>query len=467
MATMLNRLTNFFRTDYDAAKTSNKRKPGNPHLKHEDEQLYGTDRKRLTGTGRSLARNFSIVAWAIRKHLDYVTQFEFQLRTENDTLNKQVEQLMREWYRPNNCDVAGRHSFPKIIRMTEARRTVDGDMFLMKRSNGRLGAVEGDLISTPSKTETGERWYNGVRVNNDGRALQYGLHQRTNNGGYDWVRNVRAANMFQHANYERFDQVRGISPLSAAYNSFQDVYEGIDYALAKMKVEQLFAMVIYSNSPSGTGDHTRTGDGSYSVDMGQGPVKLEMDNDDRAEFLKTDNPGSNTQEFLHTVLGIALKALDLPFNFYDESHTNFFGSRAAWLLYDRSCNSKRQDVQELLRKITVWRLQLWIMDGTIQLPAGATIRDLNFEWVPRGMPWWDPSKEIDGDIKAISAGLDNPYRVCKERGRGEFEDNVDQIARAQEYAASKGVTLSYAMEVPQEPAEPEPEQPEVSEDEEE
>jgi len=171
-----------------------------------------------------------------------------------------------------------------------------------------------------------------------------------------------------------------------------------------------------------------------------------LDPGDKADFLKSDNPGSNTREFIGVVLAIALKALDLPFNFYDESHTNFFGSRAAWLLYDRSCQSKRDDVAEFLRKITVWLYQGWIVSGQLVLPAGARVSDLMFEWVHRGMPWWDPAKEIRGNVEAIKAGLDNPYRICKEAGRGEFEENIDAIARAQEYARQRGVVLDYGQQ---------------------
>ena len=430
---------------YDAVKTSGKRRQASAILKGEDEQLRGRDRDRLTGTGRELHRNFSIVAWAVRKHLDYVTQFDFQMRADDESFNLLAEKLMREWMRPNNCDIAGRHPFPRMLRMFEARRTIDNDVFALKRSQGRLQAVEGDLIRQPDKPGKGETWVEGCQINTDGRALNWGLHKRVKNGRYEFHKKVKASNLIQHAFFDRFDQIRGVSPLAAAYNSFQDVYEGVDYALAKMKVEQLFAMVITSEQQEGMGAHTRVGDG-YEVDVGKGPVKLEMEPGDDAKFLKTDNPGSNTREFLHTVLGIALKALDIPFNFYDEAHTNFFGSRAAWLLYDRSCIAKRNDVLELLRKITIWRLQLWIQDGQLRLPRGMTLRDVPFEWVARGMPWWDPAKEIKGDLQAIGAGLDNPYRICKERGRGEFEDNVRQIAKARNFAAGLGVDLSFGKD---------------------
>ena len=53
---------------------------------------------------------------------------------------------------------------------------------------------------------------------------------------------------------------------------------------------------------------------------------------------------------------------------------------------------------------------------------------------------------INGAVAAINAGLDNPYRICKETGRGEYEENIDQIARAREYAEAKGVPLNYVMQ---------------------
>jgi len=440
-----NRIESFFASGYDAVTSTGKRKASSSAITDEDAQLKERDRRKLTATGHHLQRNFSIVAWAVRKHLDYVTQFDFQMRTGDSAFDSQVEQLWKEWSRPGNCDIAGRHALPKFIRMLEARRTLDGDVFLLKRSQGKIQAVEGDRIRTPDKAPAGQTWVNGGQVNANGRALNWALHNRISGNQYELAKTVKASNIIQHACFERFDQVRGISPLSAAYNSFQDVYEGVDYALAKMKVEQLFAMIVTSNAADGLGDHTKTAAGEYDVDFGRGPVKLEMDPGDDAKFLKSDSPGAATQDFIHTVIGMAIKALDLPFNFYDESHTNFFGSRAAWLLYDRSCTSKRADIVELLRKLTVWRLSLWIQDGVLQLPRGLTLKDVPFEWVHRGMPWWDPAKEIRGQIEAINAGLDTPQRVCRATGT-DFEDNVKQIAKATAIASEHGVPLSFALD---------------------
>jgi len=428
---------------YDAVESSGKRRAASSVLKHEDEVLDARKRRVMTGGMSGLYRNFSMVSWAVRKHLDYNSAYRFQVHTEDQAFNEELESLMGQWSRPATCDASGRMTLAQIIRTSESRRVLDGDCFWVKLNRGSLSVAEGDRIQNPPKNETGEDWYNGVQVNRDGRPIRYGLYNRTRRSGYEFARTLRAENVIPIIGYDRFDQQRGISPLACAYNSFADLYEGVDYALAKMKVEQLFALVIQSTSGSGTGEYSRNGDGTYDVDFGRGPVKLELDNDDEAKFLTSDNPGSNTQDFIQLVLSMAIKALDLPQNFADESRTNFFGSRAAWMLYDRSCESKRSIMLEALRKMTIWKFQDWIRRGELTLPAGMTVNDIAFEWVHVGMPWWDPSKEIEADVMAISAGLDNPFRIVKERGRGSFEDNLKQIARANELAESLGVELSF------------------------
>ena len=442
-----NRIATMFTSGYDAVASTGKRKAASAVLKYEDEQLKHRDRKKIIGTGRDLVRNYSAVSWVIRKHLDYCTQFDFQVRTDSDELNQQIEDLVKVQSSSHNCDQAQRHPFPRLMRMLEGRRVIDGDVFLVKRSSGRLQAVESELIADPDDIKRDQRWFNGCNVDADGRALGWGLHKRGEHGLNEFLKRVPARNMIQHACFDssfRFDQVRGVSPLACAFNSFRDLYEGIDFALAKMKVEQLFAMVITDSATDGIGETIKSGN-DYTVDFGKGPVKLELEPGEDAKFLKTDNPGSDTQDFLHLVLGMALKALDIPFSFYKEDFTNFFGSKSAFMQYERSCSAKRADVIEVLRQITIWWMRIWISRGLLTLPAGMTINDVTFEWIPIGMPWWDPAKEIKGDVMAIAAGLDSPQRVCRRTGT-DFEENIKQIAKAKAIAESMGVEVSFVPE---------------------
>lgn len=436
---------------YDAVEQRGKRKSPGIESRSEDLILDSAKRAKLNATAFDIGRNFSVAKWMIRRHLDYVASFDFHSRTENEEVNNQVEFLMTRWFRKYNCDRAARHPFWRIIRLTELLSTVAGDCGLLKLSDGRLQAIEGDRVRNPGgMTVEGERqqWTHGVKLDEAGRALAYSIHRRRQHGGFQFERTVPASSFCLHGHFDRFDQVRGISPITSALNPLRDVYENFDLALAKSKVEQLFALAFYRDATESAGVVTNEGEAGteksdYKVDFGKGPVLLDLDPGDKAEFLQGSSPGSNFGPFTQLVLQVALKSLDIPYSFYDEAHTNFFGSRAAWLHYERSCLFKRADVLDLLQQLTVWRLMLFVLDGELVLPKGMDLGDLAWEWVPLGMPWWDPAKEINGDLAAIGAGLDNPQRITKDRGKGDWYHNVDQISLAIKYAETKGVPLSF------------------------
>lgn len=429
--------------DYDGASTNTKRKSPAMRLKSTDQILTPTSRKRLTANTRDLMQNFSLAAWAVRRHLDYVSSFSFQPRTGDDELDKTLEALMRWYSRPLHCDVAARHSLPRMVRMAEERRVVDGDVFLVKLSSGHLQAIEGDRVRNPSQTDTtpgSDGFVHGVKSTKGGRMSNIAVHRRTTAGGYEFERIVKSSNVFHIGYYDRFDQIRGVSPLAPAINAFRDVYEGAEYALAKMKVAQLFGLVFYRENPDDFGETVSADESGYDVDFGSGPVKLDLDPGDKAEFLESKSPPAEFQSFMQTTISMALKSLDLPFSFYDESFTNFFGSRAALLHYEKACKSKRAGLRELLDRITLWRLGLFIADGDLGLPAGMELRDVEWEWVHDGTPWWDPSKEINGDILAISAGLKTRSQIIKERHGRDFRTVIDQLAQEEEYIRESGVS---------------------------
>lgn len=448
----------FAQNGYDALETKKRRRNVAATTQSEDNLLDQSKRRKLAASARDIGRNFSVAAWMIRKHLDFVTQFDFQMGTPDPRFNRDVEELMERTTRPNAVDVTGRHNWAKLLRLAEARRVVDGDFGLLKIRDGRVQGIEGDRVRNPTGRDATDvapprRWVHGHLINKAGRTLQIALHNRVRGGqSFAFDRAVPMRNMFWHGFYERYDQVRGISPITSALNPLRDVYENFDYALAKAKVAQLFAMAIFRDSLDQLETQTATEDddddgedeAKYQVDFGKGPIKLELDPGDKAEFLESKHPAAEFQNFTELVTGVALKALDIPYNFYDEAHTNFFGSRAAWILYDRSCVAKRADVVELLRQFTVWRMQIWIRDGLLTLPSGQTIGDLLWDWVPVGVPWWNPLQEIGAELKSIAGGLDNPQAICRRHGT-RFERNVDKIAEAKAYAQGKGVDLSYAM----------------------
>ena len=449
---------------YDGAETSTRRRTISSSLSHEDVQANHAHRKILQANAQDLMRNFAIAKWAIQKHLDYVTAFTFQARSSDTGFNSEVERFIDSISVQSEFDVAGRHRLCKSVRLSEACRVVNGDHGWMKvvkpgpfsatGSRGFIQMIESDLIRTPGDIEPVKtEWFNGVHVARSGAAIEYGLHRREGRM-YKFDRLVPARNIYLHAWYDRFDQVRGISPLAAALNWFRDIYEGFEFALAKIKIGQLFGLSFYRGGELSpgllTGQTTDDGDDEdnaqekkFKLDLGTGPFIIDNNENERAEILESKTPAAETQDFLKLMIHVALRTLDIPYSFFDESFTNFYGSRGGLIQYLKGCRTKIDDNQEVLNWWTRWQLGLAVADGSLKLPRGMQFNDLKFEWVADGVPWWDPVKEARGQAMAIAMGATSPQRVCKEIGT-DFETNIDEISEAMKYARSKNVELVFA-----------------------
>ncbi len=420
-------------------------------------------RRILEANARDLARNFAIAKWAINKHLDYVTSFSFQAKTSDQGFNRELEAYIAFRSTPGQFDIAGRHPMRRAIRLMEGCRVLSGDILAVRILNpgpvgnarGQIQFVESDRIRNPPDAENNSKeWINGVQVMNGGATRGYAIHNRTTGSNFEFARTIPVRNAYLHAWYDRFDQVRGISPISASLNWFRDVYEGFEYTLARTKIEQLFGIQIYRDASEGFGqvptvdsDDDGAEDSGYEIDFGRGPFMLDLDPGDRAEVLNSSNPSGSTTDFLKLMIHVALRTLDIPYSFFDESFTNFYGSRGGLIQYLKACENKIADIQDCLNWWTNWVVGMAVGDGTITLPSGWVWDDVKYEHVPAGTPWWDPTKEVRGYAMAIAAGLMSPQRACRESGT-DFETNVDEIAAAMDYAerarGGRGVPLTYA-----------------------
>lgn len=461
MSRMIDRLTAWQRPGesafgYDATDAKGRRRAPDGKTHAEDRVLPMAGRAKVQSAARDLIRNFTIAGWMIRRHLDYVAPHSFHSRSGDEGFDAECEAALAEWSTAGEFDAAGRFPLCEFVRLTEACATIDGDCGRLKLDDGKSQAIESDRIRNPEKDSKG--WVNGIRKGPGGTVAAYAIWGHDDTGTrYKFERTIPADNLFLHGHFQRFNQYRGISPLVPGLNSLQDVYEGIGYGIAKLKVEQLFALALYRDATEAAGeiddtaavdeDGSEVNKGGYQVDFASngGQIVLDLDPGDRAEFLKSDSPGANSREFLHAVVMVAMKALDLPYSFYDEQHTNFFGSRAAWLHYERSCTPKRERVRRLLDDWTAWRMRIAMRRG-FRIPAALTTVRPWWEWVPEGMPWWDPAKEIKGDTDAIGGGFTTPQRVVRQRGGGDVFRNILDIKRTIDFARANGVVLSYDAE---------------------
>jgi len=444
---------------YQALNPKNRRRATTTRVVLEDRLLTDRRREALASNALDVWRNMGLMAWAIRRTLDYCCLWDFQPRTKDRGLNDALKQLMARDTEPEAIDYYGRMDWDDMRRVAEAQKLLSGDCFFVKMADGTLQMIEGAYCQNPGqKRNKADVWVNGAKLKN-GRVVAWNFQTEDPISGQRSDRDVRQSSVWQHCQFEgRPNQIRPQSPIVAAINEFRDLDETFDHMRAKVKLDQLFGIAFTRKADAEGFDEddpaaSDTQEGAARVvDFGDGPAVFDLDDEEDVKPIQSQNPASSTQEFLKLCAQVALKSLDLPYNFFDEAHTNFFGSRAAWLLFERACYARRKTQDRLHRKMTVSRFWRWALPvdmggtGEITLPNSMQIQDVPFRWVPRGVAWWKPQEELDTALRSVAAGLKSMQDVCDEHGFGDYLDNVREIHEERKELAELGYVQKWSQQ---------------------
>lgn len=443
---------------YDGAnQNGNHRRPGPTQNASEDDHLNERKREVLTSNTRDILRQYALLGWTLRRHLDFVVDFNFKAQTADTGFNRDFEQWFAEIGKPLNFEVGGRHSFTRALRISEACRVLDGDVFWMKvrggPNRGKIQFIESDRIFMPrGEVPTGDKpedWVNGVKVDpRTGKAIAYAVSNRVGKGRKQLDRTVRSSSILPLGYYQyRFDQVRGVSPVACAVNTLKDLYEVSNYEVVKAKLGALLGVAIMRES--GTADQATLGEakeenGQSVIDFSRmGPFQLELEPGESAEILQSNTPSQQTMAFMQQLIDTTLLALDIPASFFDVARTNYFGSRAALLIYLLSCDEKIRDLKLFQTDYLNWRLGIALEDGEISLPQGRDFDFVKFEFIEGGVPYWKPADEAKGTAMQIAMGLQSPRRAARELGR-DLETILRETSEDMALADALGVPLKFA-----------------------
>ena len=457
---------------YDALKSSPARRSlPSGRLKSADRKLRDQDRRLMSAKVNDLIDNMTVLSWMVNQHVNYISALNFKASTGKKNVDKALHEWFEEWSQRFNCHAQQKHSFQKLIRHIERQRVVDGDVFVLKiagntTQRGTIQVIEADRVRDPveeNNLNRGNQFYtsnpgdtgvatdgkysNGVRLNRYGIPRGYALHKRTEDGGLEFEREVRATSVLHHGFFDRPDQIRGVSPLTTSLNTLEDVYEGFRLTLGKIKVSQVLGAFISRQSDIGLGaiptedsDGDGIRDSGFEFQFDDGINIFDLNDNESVQVVQDNSTSSETHEFLKMMIQVALKSLDIPFSFYSEDFTNWYGSRGAVIQYTRACKHKQHELMAILDEIMRWAIGMAIYDGSLVLPGNTSFEDLKWMWVPTGLPWWDPQKEVAGHKAAIEAGFTSYQRVCRENGV-DFEEIMQERKEAEELADKLGVTL--------------------------
>lgn len=414
-----------FAEGYAATKQSKNRQPVTKNLSSVDTDLKPSNRAKAISAVREHQKNFSIAVWALNKHLDFVAEHTLSVNTQEQSLNRDIEAAIEAESNPSAFDVCGMHSLQSYTRLKESHACVDGDIFTQKLRSGQIQGIEGDRVF--SKGGDVGTWVHGCRLNNAGAIQAIAVHKRgTSKNSFEFERYIKYENVFHHGHFQRLDQKRGISLMISGVNDFQDVYENKAYGLARMKISQMFGAVMKRASISESGD---------APDLSAGQFYTELGLEDSMEFIQDKTPATEWQNFMDSVIGMGLKALDIPFSFYREDFTNFFGARSALILYIKSCLAKRRNLcQRWLNPWFEWKINQ--LKARPEFSYLRNIEKVPYKWVPMGTPSANPVQEAQALAMRIALGVDSRTRGAQEISGTSFSDHVEQISQEQDFMRS-------------------------------
>lgn len=440
--------------DYEAVQNTNRRK-GIPsgQKPHQDVILKRHERKRGERLTNDVLDNYPLAGWMIRRHLDAVSSFYFDVDKAAGDNRKVVMDLLREHGKARNFDAAKRHSRDEAMRLFEMNKVLDGDSLMAKitaKSSPRYGSVqlvEGSQITKPS--DFPKSW-NTTDKFREPRFTDQGLELDSFGGAKSFIvckyargqrvlkfdRRVLARNAIYSGYFDRYQQTRGISPLLCAMNQLLDIKEGMEYILLKIKLHALFGYAITQDAidsadglPSTSEDvedecpgedGVSQADVSREIDISNGPFGLNLIPGENVKTIESETPPESVRDYTGLAIRCALLALDIPYTFFDGRSASFSHIIADRKMYEESIRSKRGKNEEVMEQYLDWKVQMWIDDGDIKGTTYEELRPL-VHVHPRPSPWLDKMSEIQASEREVALGLKSIPTLGKER-------NVDVFA---------------------------------------
>ncbi len=404
--------------------------------------------------------------------------------------------------KPRNCDAIGKNSFADLQQLALKSWLMSGDCFvLIKRKAAtennpysiRLHVIEADRVSTPSAFAgggiaglyegkvpdgmdgAGHKVHDGVEIDSDGLVIAYYISNRYPREyraePIEWHRvlafgeKTGIANVLHIMDSERPDQYRGVPYLAQIIEPLLQTRRYTESELMAALVQSFFtAWIETETSPMdipmnevGAGEaggeelDDDVSDSENEYEMGPGTV-LHLKDGEKVVFGNPNAPVAGFETFMKTMFRMMGAALEMPYDVLIKEYNSSYSSARAAM----------QDAWEAFRTRRSWFVndmcqpvyEAWLAEavalGRIKAPGFFDDPLLRAAW--SGARWigpaqgiLDPLKEARAAMLLIDHGIKTHSQVTMEMTGGDWEENVEQLARENELLAKAGGGTTAAM----------------------
>lgn len=374
-----------------------------------------------------------------------------------------------------NCDAIGVNNFYTAQQLALASCLLSGDMIVLLKHEDptvlnpyglRFHMIEADRVSTPTamtagssffanmtqgETKEGNRIYDGVEVDKNGRIIAYWIRntypfQQTADKT-EWKRVLATGeetglpNVLHVMETERPEQYRGVSYLAQVIEPLLQMRRYTDSELTAAVVESFFTAFIKTEADPNENPYNEVGgDGAEQVsddpneyEMGPGQINIMKPGED-VVFGDPKRPAGGFDGFVVAICKQIGAALEIPADLLLKSfNASYSASRAALLEAWKAFKMRREwFADDFCRPLyEVWMAEA-VARGRIIAPgffSDPAIRAawLGSEWIGPTQGQLDPVKEITAEQLACENGFSTREQSTIRLNGGSFEANAEQL----------------------------------------
>ena len=423
------------------------------------EQTDSMQRDIIRARARDLERNSDIAESIINAYERNVVGRGFKLQAkildkdgnELDSLNKEIEELFREWEKPKNCDITGQQSFKELCTMAVRRIRVDGAIIFIKNytEDGivpfKLQAREIDDLDINlnwRSEDSNNRIIGGIELDEYNKPIAYHFKEYTPDGYYTGkTTRIEADRVLYLYKKIRPSQVREISQMARTMGRVRDVNEFVEAVSVKERVTACLSAFITKlgggGNGLGRGSGTKDGKSGYEqLTLTPGMI-MELQPGEDVKAVNPSSSSSSAKDFITSQLRLIGAGQGLSYESIsrDMSQVNYSSARQG-LLEDQKSYREVQDflIDHFLNEVYEEFLNAAILSNSIKIKDfyRDKMRYLKHIWISSGWGWIDPLKEVKANQAAIDSNIDTLARVCAERGE-DWRDVLEQRARELKY----------------------------------
>lgn len=398
--------------------------------------------------------------------------YHVQVKTDDEELNKKIEQAWRKWCKKQNCDVTGTQSLNQIIRMAVERKKIDGGILFVKRytSDGfvpfKLQMIEVDELDSGvmQPKNSGNKVAGGIEFNPYNRPVGYYIRQYDIDG-YNLREPVyvEAKDVIFYFTKKRPSQLREMSDMSPTIPRIRDVNEFMTAVSVKERIEACLAIFIKKQLPtSGIG---RGGTGpiadrvNYDGKMLTPGMIKELNAGDEIQVVNPSGQGADATSFtkLQQRLVGAGQGISYEATSRDMAESTYSSARQGLIEDDLTYKEDKELLIEVLDEIYETFVISAVLCGAIDIPRFWQEKDrfLSHEWIQEPKPWIDPYKESNANKIAMQTGQKTYKQIAAENGR-DWRSQIDDMAEVMAYGKEKGLDMGGVLFGIKENQSPEP-----------